>query len=182
MNDSHNITEAEMEAMTTRIAEAAGSEPTEGESRLAADRVKRQLRKALPQFLAEPGIAGRIRPRETDGASQAWRYARWPLAAVASLVAGLVVVSFFADTDSLDNRYVRGGGVPQPAAVDEAAYLEQVDLIFDSPTVNTASEAGALAWVDADDIVPAGYDAFDLDDVLWADDVDWSLTNAAVGG
>lgn len=77
-------------------------------SAAAVDRAAREAKRAMRAWKPSPAVAGRIgaaNAMEADAASQAWRWARWPLAAAAVLVAGLVGLSQIqAPTHSLDSR------------------------------------------------------------------------------
>lgn len=57
------------------------------------DRAAREAKRAMRAWTPSPAVIGRIGTAnavEADAASQVWRWARWPLAAAAVLVAGLV--------------------------------------------------------------------------------------------
>ena len=73
------------------IAQAAAEAP----DRLAVARAARDAKRAMRQWQHSSAVAGRIGvgPTESDDSSRVWRMARWPLAAAAVIVAGLVGIT-----------------------------------------------------------------------------------------
>ena len=94
------------------IAQAEADAP----DRLAVARAARGAKRAMHRWHQSAAVAGRIGagPAESDDSSRVWRMARWPLAAAAVIVAGLVGITQW----QVNHRSVNG---PTIATAPEAS-------------------------------------------------------------
>ena len=95
---------------------------------------------------------------EADASSRVWRYARWPLAAAALLVVGLVALTYLRDPSLAPDRVADRGTVP-PAVIEEEEATwtaDDVAAAFDLPSLGWAGDedaadpSAAVARLDAD--------------------------------
>ncbi len=148
----------ELTTVQEHVASAFASPATPAQVAAAAASAKRSLHEARARN-GHAGVAGRIGVgSESDGTSNAWRIIRWPLAAAASLVAGLVVVTFVTSDGHRQEQVALGGDTNQNVEVDI-----DLDLNSDGPVASPASFnvlldpdedwSAAVAYVDADTLL-----------------------------
>lgn len=74
-------------------------------SEAEANRAAARARTAMHSWLSEPAVAGRIAGGavvDQDASSRVWKYARWPLAAAAVIVAGLVGLTMLSEQTGMN--------------------------------------------------------------------------------
>lgn len=142
--------DAELARLQTHVADSFATPPTDAEVASAAVHAKRLVHNRL-QARSSSDVVGRIGfAGESDASSTAWRVIRWPLAAAASLVAGLVLVTFLTSDQSESGRLAGNPQQPtQQTNVQNAPERQDVESLFTSATDDWSA---AVAYLDADAI------------------------------
>ncbi len=166
---------AELRRELNQLATCAMQPLPDRDERLAI----RQTQALVRNWVNRPVVAGRIGPGDTAGGSALGRWVRWPLAAAALLVAGLVTLTFLANSGSATDPGLAVNGTDtsglgteidgrRPPRPDD--HVDRFDELFDSPALSDRQDelSAALAWIDIDSPIYEEEAVFELID--WSDE------------
>ena len=166
---------ASHDALAAMAGGGASPASVERATRRTSAAVRRQL--DLARRRADVGA-------EADASSHVWRYARWPLAAAALLVVGLVALTYLRDPTLAPDRLADRGATPAPVEAVAVAEEKEEEATWTADDVAAAFDLPSFGWAGDDDNVDpsaavARLDA-DLDELAQLADaeadalVDWA--------